>query len=74
MLLRRNPNMAITPPAELSQLLHLFVRMLDVILDREPVRIIHTDVTAEPKEDARCFEGDKPRVRSAASRVGTVSS
>lgn len=54
--------MAVTPPAELSELLHLLVRVPDVILDGEPIGIIYTDVTTESEEDTRCFEGDKPGV------------
>lgn len=62
MLLRRNPNVAITPSAELSELLHLLVCMLHVILDREPIGIIYTNVATESKEDAGRFEGNEPGV------------
>jgi hypothetical protein len=43
-LLRTNPNMSIRPFAELAQLLHFWMRMLDVVLDRQPGRIIHSHV------------------------------
>lgn len=54
--------MAVTPPAELSELLHLLVQVLDVILDGEPIGIIHPDVTTKSEEDTRCFEGDEAGV------------
>lgn len=62
MLLRRNPNVAIAPSAEFSELLHLLVCMLHVILDGEPIGVIYTNITPESKEDAGRFEGNEPGV------------
>ena len=58
MLFRRYPDVAVAPSTELSQLLHLLVHMLYIILDRQTRRIIHADIAAQAKENARGFQGD----------------
>ena len=50
MLLRTDPNVSITPLAELSQLLHFRMRVLYVVLDGQSTRIVHADVATEPEE------------------------
>jgi hypothetical protein len=46
MLLRTNPHMAITPLAQLAQLLDFGVRVLDVVFDWEATRVIDLYVAA----------------------------
>ena len=43
-LFRRYPNMAITPFAQLTQLLHFRMLMLHIVLDRQTRRIKNTHI------------------------------
>jgi hypothetical protein len=64
MLLRRNPDMAVTPAAEISEFLHFLVVVLYIIFDGETGRVIDANITAEAEEDPGGFEGEEARVRS----------
>ena len=50
MLLRAYPDMSITPLAKIAQLLHLRVRVLNVVLYRQSSRIVDANVAAKPEE------------------------
>ena len=63
MLLWADPDVAVTPFAEIAELLHLWVIVLLVVLDGEARRIVHAYVTAETEENARCLVGKKLRER-----------
>lgn len=52
MLLRGNPYVAIAPAAEITQLLHFLMRMLNIVLNRQAGRIEDTNIAAEAEEDA----------------------
>jgi hypothetical protein len=68
MLFGRDPEMSITPSAEVSQFLYLDMVMLNVVLDWKTHRIVDSYVAPESKQNARDLEGQKFRVRS---RVNT---
>jgi hypothetical protein len=46
-LLGRNPYVPIAPPAQVSQLLHFLVLVLNVILYWQTKRVIHSNVTTQ---------------------------
>ena len=71
MLFGRDPEMSITPSAEVSQFLHLGMVMLDVVFDRETYRIVDSHVAAQSKQNARDLEGQKFRVRSRVKLLET---
>ena len=56
MLLRRDPYVAITPAAEISEFLHFLMIVLDIIFDRQTGRIEYADIAAESEENTRRFE------------------
>jgi hypothetical protein len=55
MLLRTNPHMAITPLAQLPQLLHLRMNVLDVVFDGEAGGVEDAYVAAEAEENPGGF-------------------
>ena len=50
-LLRGDPDVPVTPTAEIPQLLHLGMKMLDVVFHRETCRIKHSDITSQAPKD-----------------------
>ena len=56
MLLRRYPDMTITPFAEFTKLLNFRVLMLDVVFDRQTERIENTNISTQTPEYPRTFE------------------
>ena len=62
MLLRTDPDMAITPLAQVAQLLDFGVSVVDVVFNGEGCGVVHADVAAEAEEDAACFEGEEAGV------------
>jgi len=63
-LLRRNPDVAVAPAAEISELLHFLVVVLDIIFDGETGRVVDADIAAEAEEDPGGLECQQARVRS----------
>ena len=57
-LFRRNPKMTITPSTQTPQLHDLGVLVLDIILDREPSRIVYSHIAPEPEKDPRYLIGE----------------
>jgi hypothetical protein len=49
--------MAVTPPAQIPELLNFDMFMLNVIFDWKTCRIIYSNITTEPEEDAGNFVG-----------------
>ena len=64
MLLRRHPYVPIAPPAQLTQLLHLRMLVLHVILDRQARRVVDAHVAAQPEQDAGLLVREQARVRA----------
>jgi len=62
MLLRRDPNMTITPLAELTQFLDAWVILLHIIFDRQPVRIEDANLAAQAMQDAGTLIREQPGV------------
>ena len=62
MLFRRNPNLSITPCAQLTKLLNLWVVVLDIVLLRETGWVVDSNIAAEAVEDACSFEGEEARI------------
>jgi hypothetical protein len=63
-LLRRDPDVAVAPAAEISELLHLLVVVLDIIFDGEASGVVDADIATEAEEDTGGFECEEARVRS----------
>lgn len=59
MLFRRDPDVAVTPLAQVSQLLHLVMVLLGVVLDGQTRWIEHANVAAQAEEDAGTFESQQ---------------
>jgi hypothetical protein len=51
-LLWTRPKLRLAPFAELTQLLHFCVMMLDVVFDRQTGRVEHPDLAAKVVKDA----------------------
>lgn len=51
MLLRRNPNVAITPSTQVPQFLYFGMLVLHIIFDWQACRIVDSDIAAQPKEE-----------------------
>ena len=49
MLFRRDPDMPVTPLAQIAQFLDLGMVVLDIILHREPAWVEDANVTAQTK-------------------------
>ena len=73
MLLRRDPDVAIAPAAEIPELLHFLVVVLDIIFNGEAGRVVDADIASEAEEDPGGFEGKEPRVGSVDSTVSGYS-
>ena len=71
-LLWRAPHLPVTPATELPQLLHLMMRLVQVVLDGELGRIEHADIAAEAMKNTRSLEGHQLRVRPALETISTV--
>lgn len=71
MLLWRDPDVAIAPFAEFPQLLYLEMIVLDIVFDRQTLRVEDAHVAAQSEEDARALEGQKAGVR-AGRRISLV--
>ena len=69
MLLRTDPDMTVTPLAQLTQLLHLCVTVLDIVFLWKAGRVIYPHVTAQTEEDARCFVSQKTGKRSVNGSI-----
>lgn len=52
MLFGRAPNVSIAPPAELPQLFHLLVLLIQVILDRQAGGVEDADIAPQAVENA----------------------
>lgn len=63
MLFRRDPDMPIAPSTQVTELLYLWMYMLNVILDWKPGRVVDTDITTKPEEDAGGFKREQTGVR-----------
>jgi hypothetical protein len=63
-LLRRDPDVAVAPAAEISELLHFLVVVLDIIFDREAGWVVDADIATKAEEDPGGFECEEARVRS----------
>lgn len=55
MLLGTDPYMAVTPFAEVAQLLHLGMAVLDVVLLWQAGRVVDSHIAAESEENPGCF-------------------
>lgn len=55
MLLGADPYVTVTPFAKLPQLLYLRMRMLLVVLDWQPLWIVHTNVTTKAEQYSTRF-------------------
>ena len=66
MLLGRDPDVAVAPLAQTSQLLHLGVVVLDVVLDGQAGGLEDAHVAAQAGEDACALERQQARVGAAA--------
>jgi hypothetical protein len=58
-LFRRDPEVSIAPPTQVTEFLDLGMRVLHVILHRQARRIINADVTAKTPQNAANLEGEK---------------
>jgi hypothetical protein len=56
--------MAVTPAAEISELLHFLVVVLDIIFNGEASGVVDADIATKAEEDPGSFEGEEARVRS----------
>ena len=56
MLLRRHPKVAIAPPAQIPQLLHLLVILSDVVLHGQALGIVYSYITSESEQNASDLE------------------
>lgn len=70
MLLRRYPNMTVTPYTKLPKLLDLGVTDIGVVFHWKPLRVENTHIASKSEKNARRLISHKSRVRSAL----TVSS
>lgn len=50
MLLRADPDVSIAPFTEFAQLLHFRMRVLNIVFDRQPGGIVHSNVAAKSEE------------------------
>ena len=64
-LLRANPELAVTPLAELSELLDLRTVVIDVVLQGQPRGFVEADITVQSVEDP-----GQPRRPTAGCRNG----
>jgi hypothetical protein len=63
-LLRRDPDVTVAPAAEISELLHFLVVVLDIIFDGKASGVIDADIATEAEENPGGFECEEARVRS----------
>jgi hypothetical protein len=63
-LFRRDPDMAVAPAAEISELLHFLVVVLHIIFDGEASGVVDADIATEVEEYPAGFECEEARVRS----------
>lgn len=62
MLLRRAPNLSVTPKTQFPQLFNFGVPLIAIILDRKATGIIHSDVATETMQDAAGFKCHETRI------------
>lgn len=66
MLLGRDPEMSITPSAEVPQFLYLGMVMLDVVFNWEARRVVDSHVAPKSKKNARDLKRQQFRIGSKA--------
>ena len=64
MLFRRDPEVSITPSAQVAKFLDLGMRVLDVVFHGKARRVIYADVAAKTPENAANFESEKFGIRA----------
>ena len=62
MLFRRDPEVSIAPPTQVTEFLDFGMRVLHVIFHGQARRIVHSDVTAKTPENAANLESEKFRI------------
>lgn len=59
MLLRRHPEMAIAPPAQVAELLDLRMRLLHIVFHRQAGGIVDANIAAQTPKDAADLVGEQ---------------
>lgn len=57
-LLRRYPEVSVTPAAQVAELLDLGMCVLHIVFDRQSTRVVYAYVASKTPEDAGDLEGE----------------